>query len=571
LKKEAAMHHSGPISGIATSSRYIATTGYDNQVILWDAATNTALARSLHDHLANQCAFSPDERLLVSASSDYTARIWEVPSMRLKAVLIGHDDDIDMAAFSPDGQYVATCSLDRSIKIFTLDGECINTFRGHTGDVLSVTWSRDGRHLISCGVDGTVRKWNADPDAAQANAECGFIDMGGVRTDTLIVTGADCIFAGDDMGRIAIIWQGTARFVQAHQAGIKRIVHHGEAGLLATLSYDRSVAVWQIGAEQDLTEISRTTIPAVVWPRSGAFLGNSEIVFGTFGSTYAIFNWTDNAWEVDGVVPDTCINAVTVCGSDVYSIGDAGTVLKNGEKSVELGSLCNFLLVFGATIVTGGQLGKLFDATTGEMLYEHHSPLNCGTTFMRNGKLHAAIGTYTGEALIFSQEKGGSILFVTSLKIYENAIKGIIANERTLFSVCASTAVAWHDIGSLTATRVVEHAHERIANGCCLLQGYGFASIGRDLKLRLWNEDSANEHETYDTPHRNSVKCISASADGKTIMTGSYGGTLAAFDVERKRWHPISRPTATGISSIAFDACNGRFLASSYDGHIYVS
>lgn len=560
------MQHIGPISGIATSEKYIATTGYDNQVILWDASTKKALARSLHDHLANQCAFSPDEKFLVSASSDYSARIWEIPAMRLKASLTGHRDDVDMAVFSPDGQRVATCSLDRTIKIFNIDGQCLKTFSGHTGDVLSVTWSHDGKYLVSCGVDGTVRKWNARTGDALTSTESEQIDMGSVRTDTLVVTRDDSIFAGDDMGRIAIIVQGKTRFVQAHQAGIKRLIYNEAGALLATLSYDKSIAIWKIGASQELTEISRSAFPALVWPRSGAFWGESKVVFGTFGSTYAIFDWTANTWDMDGITPDKSINAVTLFNDDVYAVGDAGTILKNGEKCTELGSLCNFLTAFGDTLLAGGQLGKLFDAVTGKVLFEHHSPLNCGTVFTRNGKLHAAIGTYTGEALIFSMEPDGQINFVTNLKIYENAIKGLVANETTLFSVCASTAIAWHDITTLKLVKMIDHSHDRIVNGCCLAGSSGFASIGRDLKLKIWNGDT---QEVYETPHPNSVKCISASSDGKTIMTGSYGGTLAAFDMETRKWRSFSRPTAAGISSIAFDTRHQVFLASSYDGNIY--
>ena len=104
------MKHFGPISGIACHpSGFVATAGYDNQVVLWDASTRKALARGLHDHLANQCAFIPDGRHVISSSSDYSARLWSVPDMRLAAVFDGHTDDIEMTAIHPDGTRVATC------------------------------------------------------------------------------------------------------------------------------------------------------------------------------------------------------------------------------------------------------------------------------------------------------------------------------------------------------------------------------------------------------------------------------------------------------------------------------
>ena len=66
--------HHGPISGVSCfKSKYIATAGYDNQLILWNSETHQSIARSYHDHLVNQCQFSPCGEFLVTASSDYTS------------------------------------------------------------------------------------------------------------------------------------------------------------------------------------------------------------------------------------------------------------------------------------------------------------------------------------------------------------------------------------------------------------------------------------------------------------------------------------------------------------------
>lgn len=555
------MHHSGPISGVATAGRYIATAGYDNQLILWDADSRHAVARSLHDHLVNHCAFSSDGRWLASASSDYSARIWEVPSLRLKAALIGHRDDVDMAVFSPDDRLVATCALDRTLRIFDLSGQCLHVMHGHTGNVLSLVWSRDGRRLVSSSVDGTVREW----DVASGRAlRCHPLE--GVRTDTVVIDGTGRIIAGDDRGRIVFIVEGQVTYCQAHRAGIKKIVHDETQGRLVTMSYDRTLAVWQMETETTMRELSRSSVPALVWPRSGALLEADRVAVGTFGSSYAVFDWRVNRWDLDGVVADRSLNAVTVAEDGVYTIGDAGVLCRDGVSMTELGSLCNFLLLAGQTLLTGGQLGQLLDARSGAVIYQHHSPLNCGTTFMRHGQLHAAIGTYTGEALVFAVDAYGQLAHVTNLKIYDNAIKGMSANDDHLFTACASTAVAWHDVTDLELIRLIPHAHERIANSCCLAGPSGFASVGRDLKLRIWEGD---QEEVYQTPHSNSVKCICASEDRHVLMTGSYTGTLAGFDLRTRQWCSFVRPTAAGISALAYDRRHGHFLASSYDGHLY--
>jgi len=554
------MNHQGPIAGIAAAGPFIATAGYDNRLILWDALSKRAVARSHHDHLVNHCAFSTDGTMVASASSDYSARVWEVPTLRLKATLIGHGDDVDMAVFSPDDTLVATCALDRKIRIFDISGRCLKVLRGHTGNILSVAWTRDGQRLVSSSVDGTVREWNA---ATGTEIRRNDID---VRTDTLVIDSDGRIFAGDDQGRITIIVDGQITFTQAHQAGVKNISFDEAAGVLVTLSYDRTIAIWNVSGAHEIQEVARTEFPALVWARAAVLIGPTRVAVGTFGSSFGVFDWETNTWDMRGIVAGSGLNAVAVVDGAQYSIGDAGILFQDGKPTTELGSLCNFLLAAGNHLFTGGQLGQLFDARSGEVLYRHHSPLNCGASFWRDGKRHLVIGTYTGEALVFTLEDRARPMLVTVLKIYENAIKGMVATDDRIFSVCASTAIAWHDIWDFKLIRLIPNAHDLIANGCCLAGPHGFASVGRDLKLRIWTND---QEEAYQTPHPNSVKCICASDDRNTLMTGAYTGTLAGFDMATRSWNSFSRPTASGISALAFDGRNQRFLASSYDGRVY--
>lgn len=247
------MRHFGPISGIATfNDTYVATAGYDNQVILWDAKTKTPIQRVLHDHLANQCAFNASGTLLVSASSDYTARVWEIPSLRLKSVLVGHDDDIEMAAFSPDGQTIATCSRDHTIRLFNLSGQTQKILTGHEADVISVCWSADGQTLVSSSDDGSIRRWDA-----ASGEQLDIIDLGGVETDTVALSREGIIFAGDDEGKISVISSSGTYLQPAHAAGIKRIVWNDAQRLLVSLSYDRCVMLWKLTADNRLEKPHR--------------------------------------------------------------------------------------------------------------------------------------------------------------------------------------------------------------------------------------------------------------------------------------------------------------------------
>ncbi len=551
------MLHEGPIAGIAAHGDYVATAGYDNKLILWDNKTRQALARGTHDHLVNNCAFSADGQWLVSASSDYSARVWALPSMRLQAVLPGHGDDVDMAVFAPNDQLIATCALDRLVRIFDLQGHCLTTCQGHTGNVLSLAWTPDSQYVVSTSVDGTIRTWDVTSGhEVQKN------DLK-VRTDSLEISSHGVIYAGDDLGRIVIIDKDNTRFVDAHVAGIKKVALNSQKGHLVCLSYDRSMSIWNVANDQAPIEIGRAVLPETIWARAATILEDGRVATGTFGGTYAIFDVQTSTWDLQDVHAGAALNDVINTNGHTYSVGDAGQVLKDGQRMADMGSLCNFLVATGDQVFTGGQMGQLFDANTAEVLYTHHSPLNCATAFKHAHSNFIAVGSYTGEVLVFNVN--GKATLVKNLKLYENAIKGLSFSDGVIFSVCANTDIAWHRVSDWSVVQKVSRAHDKITNDCCAIDGDQFATVSRDRTLRIWRDGRA---EVYPSPHPNSVKCISISDDKSRILTGSYGGTVAMFDLTQKRWTKFERPTMAGISSITWDP-QGQFLASSYDGHIY--
>jgi protein transport protein SEC13 len=75
-----------------------------------------------------------------------------------------HEDMIHDCALDYYGKRLATCSSDKTIKIFAIDGEnhsLLETLRGHEGPVWQVSWAHPkfGNILASASYDGKVIVW----------------------------------------------------------------------------------------------------------------------------------------------------------------------------------------------------------------------------------------------------------------------------------------------------------------------------------------------------------------------------------------------------------------------------
>jgi WD40 repeat protein len=66
---------------------------------------------------------------------------------------------VNWAAFSPDGKLIATASNDGSARLWTIEGVLLAHVEGHTHWVTSANFSPDGKLLVTASWDGTVHLW----------------------------------------------------------------------------------------------------------------------------------------------------------------------------------------------------------------------------------------------------------------------------------------------------------------------------------------------------------------------------------------------------------------------------
>jgi len=143
------------------SGSEILTASQDFTGRLWDLEGKPlVLYPSVH---AWKCAFSPDGRTVAFGQVDGSTRLFDVSGYPI-GILVGQHDQIADVLFTRDSSSVATVALTGSAAIWNVRDEEIPIFHGHRGPVIRAVFSPDGKSIATASTDGTARIWDVSGD-----------------------------------------------------------------------------------------------------------------------------------------------------------------------------------------------------------------------------------------------------------------------------------------------------------------------------------------------------------------------------------------------------------------------
>ncbi len=364
------------------NSRVAIATG--KRVEVFETASGRPrLALTGHGDWVWTAQFSPDGTLLVTASQDGTARVWDARSGGELAVLRGHSSDVSSAEFGQTGDWVLTTGRDGTARVWdTRVGREV----GHHRDwVVAAAYSPDGRLAVTGAEDGSVRVWSLHGRGASQTIDTDELDQ---VTDVEFDARSERILATGTTAERGV------RIVLVADARSGEIISRLSPGMLitdATFSPGgRQVAIfsalgrpeiWDTGRRKRVAKLKYPDTAGVVGPLKGRYSPDGRsIVTGGSDGVARVFNARTGRQEYafrghDGVVAGA---AFSRDGQRALSFGFDGTARVWGPGGGELlalrghdGSVTSAeFSPDGDRIVTGGadRTVRVWDAQTGELL-----------------------------------------------------------------------------------------------------------------------------------------------------------------------------------------------------------
>jgi len=134
----------------------------DNTLFLWSPCDEktTPIQMTGHQNLINHVQFSPDTKIIASASFDKSIKLWCGRTGKFLSTLRGHIAYVYQIAWSSDSSLLVSGSKDSTLKVWDVrKKKLMIDLPGHGDEVFTVDWSPDGERVVSGGKDKVLKLW----------------------------------------------------------------------------------------------------------------------------------------------------------------------------------------------------------------------------------------------------------------------------------------------------------------------------------------------------------------------------------------------------------------------------
>ncbi|WP_017317618.1 nSTAND1 domain-containing NTPase [Mastigocladopsis repens] len=481
--------HANSVNGVSFSpdGKMLASASDDHTVKLWDTSTGQEIKTLTgHTNWIWGVSFSPDGKMLASASKDKTVKLWDTSTDTEIKTLSGHTKEVHRISFSPNGKMLASASADYTVKLWeTCTGTEIKTLTGHTSEVWGVSFSPDGKMLASASHDKTVKLWDTSTSKEIKTLTGHTSQVWEVHfsPDSKMLASA----SADNTVKLWDTSTGTEiKTLTGHTQGVGWVSFSPDSKMLASASADNTVKLWDTSTGKEIQTLTGHT------------------------------NWV---WGVS-FSPD---------GKMLASASDDHTV-------------------------------KLWNTSTGTEIktLTGHTERVKWVSFNPNGKMLASASD-DKTVKLWNTSTGKEIQTLTG---HRDAVWGVSFSPdcKMLASASADNTVKLWDTSTGTEIKTLTGHRDAVRGVSFSPDGKMLASASADDTVKLWDTSTDKEIKTL-AEHTKEVNRISFSPDGKMLASASADNTVKLWDTSTGKEIKTLTGHIEGVLGVSFSP-DGKMLAS---------
>ena len=524
---------------ISPDNRRIVSGSSDNTIRIWDIETRKELIKvEGHKNVVKSVCFSPNGKCFVSCGYDEVIRIWDSYKGTLLLNLIGHKEKINCVKYSRDGNLIASGSCDHTVRIWDSEsGIEKRRFEGQSV-INSVCISPNGKRVISGSNDNSVRLWSLDSNFKKLklhghahHVTCVDFFHDGIR----IVSGS--------LDKTIRVWDtkyGTALLTfEGHTDGVNSVCISLDGARVASASADNTINIWD----------SKTG--HVMYKLGGHALSVNSVTYSSDSNTLVSggSDGTVRVWKAY----DPCLSiiegnnrGVVRCVSFSF---DGKRVASGGDDLIlhiwDLVSECEILKLVGHTkcinsvsyyphnkecVVSGSSDCTiiLWDLNLGCQLLklEGHTNSVSAVEFSPDG--NQILSASHDHTICMWDTKSGSMIYqLDGHTRRANSVSYSPDGKCFASGGDDGTCRIWNSLSGLEILKVKFTAGQRVKSVIYSPDGKYVACACRHL-IRVF--DSELGTTLFTTTRNEELTCVRYSRDGKHLLSGSHDGTTSISD-----------------------------------------
>lgn len=245
-------------------------------------------------------------------------RLWNMRTGECQVRLRGHSGAISAVHFTSD--LIVTGSVDSTLKIWNLDGACLQTREGHRGEITSVQF--DTEHIASGSEDSSIRVWRFN-EQDTASIEL----LGHEGPVCCLQLNGDRLISGsvDETVKVwSISREACEQTLRGHKGPIQCLQAHGD--IVCSGSQDATIKVWSLESKACVKTLS----------------GHSDtVVCLQFDADKIVSGSSDHSVRVWDFSKGICLYTLTHHSSPIWSLHFSPTELISSSLDESL-LICDF-------------------------------------------------------------------------------------------------------------------------------------------------------------------------------------------------------------------------------------